>query len=279
VLVHELQARIAEFPRWHYEFQFANGITTPIHDRRHVNRQEQRRRYFFESLLQVTGGSLRGRRVLDLGCNAGFWCLQAIEAGADFALGVDGRQMHIEQARLVFEAKGVDPARYRFEQGNVFEHAFAERFDVVLCLGLLYHVSKPIELLELIASVGAQIIVMDTNIFPAPFNFFRVRHESVEAAWHAVDYELVMVPTRQAVISLCEQFGFKTVPLALNMTDNTGMDDYREQRRLAFIGSKSATLAGLARETRPPLTPAAWPWVLGQARRRLRTRRHGPERV
>jgi ribosomal protein L11 methylase PrmA len=41
--------------------------------------------------------------VLDLGCNAGFWSLAAIDAGADLVVGIDGRQMHIDQANLVFE--------------------------------------------------------------------------------------------------------------------------------------------------------------------------------
>ena len=38
---------------------------------------------------------LKGKRVLDLGCNAGFWSLNAAEAGADFVLGVDGRQIQV----------------------------------------------------------------------------------------------------------------------------------------------------------------------------------------
>ncbi len=269
----ELEARIAEFPRWHYKFDFQGGVSTPIHDRTRINRHEQRRRYFFDALLQVTGGSLEGRRVLDLGCNAGFWSLQAIEAGADFVLGVEGRQMHVDQARLVFEAKGIEKERYRFERANIFEHDFGERFDVVLCLGLLYHISKPVELLEIITGVGAQLVVIDTNIFPLPFSCFKLRREDVQSAWHTVDYELVMAPTRQAVIDLCTQFGFETVPLALNMTDYTGMADYREQLRLAFIASNGPSLAGLARERRPPLTPAVLPWVLRQARTRLRARR------
>ena len=35
----------------------------------------------------------------------------------------------IEQAELVFEAKGIDRGRYRFGQGDIFRHAFAESFE------------------------------------------------------------------------------------------------------------------------------------------------------
>lgn len=81
--VHQLRERVAIFPRWHYEFDL-NGVRTPIFNHRHVNRHEQRKNYFFRPLVRLCGGSLSGKRVLDLGCNAGFWSLMAIEAGADY---------------------------------------------------------------------------------------------------------------------------------------------------------------------------------------------------
>jgi 2-polyprenyl-3-methyl-5-hydroxy-6-metoxy-1,4-benzoquinol methylase len=114
-----LRERVNSFPRWHYEFDL-NGVRTPIFNRAHVNRNTQRKNYFFAPLVRLCGGSLVGKRVLDLGCNAGFWSLAAIEAGADFVLGIDGRQMHIDQANLVFDAKGVDPNRYRFQLCDIF---------------------------------------------------------------------------------------------------------------------------------------------------------------
>jgi SAM-dependent methyltransferase len=250
----DLQAAIAQFPRWHYRFEFDDGVTTPIFDERHVNRHEQRRAYFFDALLSIVGGGLNGRRVLDLGCNAGYWSLQALNAGADFVLGVDGRQMHIDQADLVFAAKDIEPGRYRFEFGNIFEHDLKERFDVVFCLGLMYHIAKPMELFELMARVGAEILVIDTEISPLPGSYFRVRHgEPLEEPRNAVDYETVLVPTRQAVVDLARQFGFHTAILAPNFTDLTGMPDYGEGRRRAFICSKTTPLDGLTMEN--PRTP------------------------
>jgi len=106
-----LRARVESFPRWHYEFDLGD-IRTPIADRSHVNRHAQRKKYFFSPLVQLCGGTLAGKRVLDLGCNAGYWSLAASDAGADFVLGIDGRQMHIDQANLVFEAMRVEPSRY-----------------------------------------------------------------------------------------------------------------------------------------------------------------------
>jgi SAM-dependent methyltransferase len=258
----QLEERIAEFVNWDYRFEFDNGATTPLLDRRMVNRQEQRRHYFFDALLRLFNGSLSGQRVLDLGCGAGFWALQAIDAGADFVLGVDADQTRIDQANLVFEAKDVDPARYRFERENIFQCDLSADFDVVLCLSITHQISKPVELFELMTGVGADIIVIETELSRAASSSFEV-----SVPRKAVDHKIALIPNREAVVELAGEFGYRTVPLALNITDYRGMDDYRRQQRLAFFCSKGRSLDVLAVEE-PWLTP----WWLAplDPRRRLR---------
>ncbi len=252
----DLQARIAEFPRWHYAFEFEGGVSTPVADGIMRNRHQQRRRYFFEPLLALLGGSLNGRRVLDLGCNAGFWSLAAVEAGADFVLGVDAQQSYLDQASLVFEAKQVAPVRYRFELGDVFTHDFAERFDVVLCLGLLDHVHKPVDLFELMSGVGAELLVIDTAISRARSGLFELSRPY--ATRDMVGPPLVLVPSRSAVVELASEFGFQTVALEPNIDDYAGMGDYRRGRRRAFVCSKGVSLDGLVAERDQSIVP--W-WV------------------
>jgi SAM-dependent methyltransferase len=266
----ELRDRIAEFPRWHYRFKFDGGVTTPVPDRGRINRHEQRRRYFFDALLGLAGGSLAGHRVLDLGCNAGFWSLAAVEAGADFVLGIDADESFIAQAELVFEAKGVARERYRFERASVFGHPLAESFDIVLCLGMLEVTCKPVELFELMHAAGAETIVIDTAVSRMPSSFFELA--KLDDAAPRVDRELVLIPTRQAVVELAGEFGYEAVALAPNMTDYLGMDDYRSGRRLAFVCSRTASLQDLA-AAKPE--PALSPWLppllqplLTRARRR-----------
>jgi hypothetical protein len=266
----ELEDRIAAFPRWHYRFEFDGGVCTPTPDPTVANRHEQRRRYFFDPLVELCGGTLSGRRVLDLGCNAGLFSLLSLEAGADFVLGIDGRDTYIEQAQLVLEAKGVDPARYRLEVANVFEWEPAGAFDIVLCLGLLDHVCKPVELFELMSRTGAQTLVIDTEISRSRASQFEV--SSLYDPKAVIDYPLVLIPTRQAVLELADQFGYTAVALAHKMTDYAGLIDYRDQRRLAFLCSTSPSLAARVPESRPTLLP--W-WVGAALNARKRTRGGG----
>jgi 2-polyprenyl-3-methyl-5-hydroxy-6-metoxy-1,4-benzoquinol methylase len=244
----DLQARIDSFPVWHYEFELGES-RTPIYRADYVNRHAQRRRAFFDPLVRVAGGTLEGKRVLDLGSNAGYWSLAAIEAGADFVLGIDGRQMHVDQAELVFEAKDIDPARYRFETGNIFTHSFPEKFDVILCLGLMYHISKPMELFEVMTSVSPELMLIDTTVSLIPASVFRIaREDSLENPRNAIDHEVVLIPSRQAVLDLAGQFGFHGAILAHNITDYTGMEDYRTKQRAAFLCSKTLSLDSVERE-------------------------------
>lgn len=81
---------------WHYPFDLPwgdVGASKPGTDDRH----EQRKRHFFAPLLVGFGGSLAGKRVLDLGCCQGFWTLEAARSGAAACLGLDSSEAFITE--------------------------------------------------------------------------------------------------------------------------------------------------------------------------------------
>jgi tRNA (mo5U34)-methyltransferase len=246
----QLRERVAGFPHWHYEFDL-QGVRTPITNPEFANRHRERKRYLFDPLVRLCGGSLTGKRVLDLGCNAGFWSLAALEAGADFVLGVEGRQMYIDQADLVFETKGVDRARYRFLVGDLFSldlHGDAP-FDIVLCLGLLYHVSKPMSLFERIGSWNTDILLIDTTVSLLPGAHLRIIEEKPDEPLTAVDHVIAFVPTRQAVAKLAQEVGYSVAMLRPRFGSWEGAGDYRVGSRRAFVCSKQTSLEGLDAES------------------------------
>jgi tRNA (mo5U34)-methyltransferase len=250
---------IARFPRWHYRFDL-KGQVTPIFDEDHVNRHEQRRRYFFEPLVEHYGGSLAGKRVLDLGCNAGFWSLMALEAGCDFVWGIDGRATHIDQARFVLSVEGVDPTRYRLTTANVFDLDLLQEgpFDLVLCLGLLYHVAKPVELLESVASVNTDLLLVDTALSRAAGPYLEIRREPADDPRMAVEGSLVLRPSREAMLALASSLGYSVGVLKPDFSDYTGCADYEGEIRRAFVCARRAGLDGsLFRLEEPPRSASA----------------------
>jgi len=71
-------------------------VVAPV-DTDDPRRPLQRFRHFMPDLLASQGGSLKGRRILDIACNSGFWSLQCALLGAEVA-GFDARPELIEQA-------------------------------------------------------------------------------------------------------------------------------------------------------------------------------------
>lgn len=240
----EIKSRIASFPKWHYQFDLKGNLTPGPRSQRHI----LRRKHFFDPLLKVCGGSLKGKRVLDLACNAGFWSMAAIEGGADFVLGIDGRQMHVDQANFVFDVKEVDKSRYDFVHGNIFETDLRKfgTFDVVLCLGLIYHTSKHMELMEKISQVNKDICLVDTNLSRAPGSYLEIRHERLTRTTNSVDYELVMLPTKLAMVDLAKQLGYSVLILRPQFGGARQVSDYRTGFRRAFLCAKETNLASFS---------------------------------
>ena len=249
----EIIKKINQFSRWHYQFDL-RGYLTPIFDKTIIHRHAQRKKYFFDPLVQFLGGSLKGKRVLDLGCNAGFWSLHAAQSGCDFVLGIDGRQMHVEQAEFVFEVNEIDKKQYQFIQKNIFEldPKILGTFDVVFCLGLMYHVSKPMSLMESISQVNSDILLIDTTLSRLNGSHFQVAHEPLEEPRNAVDYELVLIPTKSAVVEMAAQFGYSTIVLKPSLKsygDLEGETNDRLGARRAFVCAKTTDLSNFPAET------------------------------
>jgi hypothetical protein len=165
----------------------------------------------------------------------------------------------VDQAALVFEVKGVDKRRYDFVCGDIFKTDFTRfgRFDIVLCLGLFYHVSKHVELLEKIAEVNTDLLVIDTNVVRRGGSWMRLHGENLESNKSAVDRPLAMTPTKRAVHALAREMGYEVVTLEPDFRDERGEPswrgamDYRNGSRRSFVCSKRTDLSLLPVKVEP----------------------------
>jgi tRNA (mo5U34)-methyltransferase len=91
---------------------------------------------------------LRGRTVLDIGCNGGFFSMEMKRRGADRVLGIDFDEDYLAQARFAADVEGLD---IEFRRMSVYDvAALGERFDIVLFIGVLYHLRHPLLALDLV---------------------------------------------------------------------------------------------------------------------------------
>ena len=105
-------------------------------------------RFKWERFQSALPDDLEGRSVLDIGCNGGFYALKMKERGAGRVVAIDSDPRYLRQADLAIRRSGHD---IELREMSVYDvRHIAERFDLVLFLGVFYHLRHPLLALDLI---------------------------------------------------------------------------------------------------------------------------------
>jgi tRNA (mo5U34)-methyltransferase len=96
----------------------------------------------------VVPDRLDGKSVLDIGCNAGFYAMEMKRRGADRVLGLDTDDEYLEQAKFAADISGL---KIEFRKLSAYDVGqLGEQFDLVIFMGVLYHLRHPLLALDLI---------------------------------------------------------------------------------------------------------------------------------
>ncbi len=114
-------------------------------------------------LAPALPSDLSGKTVLDVGCNAGYFALELKRRGAEHVVGIDWDPRYLAQARLASEVAGLE---LELHQLSVFDVArLGRRFDVVLFMGVLYHLRHPLLALDLLrAHAVGELLVFQSML-------------------------------------------------------------------------------------------------------------------
>ncbi|CAN5308594.1 TIGR04290 family methyltransferase [soil metagenome] len=108
---------------------------------------------------------LRGWRVLDIGCNAGFYSFELARRGAEVTA-VDIDPHYLAQARWAARRLGLEP-RVDIRQGHIYELARErEPYDLVWFTGVFYHLRHPLLALDIVRRLTARIMMFQTLTMP-----------------------------------------------------------------------------------------------------------------
>jgi tRNA (mo5U34)-methyltransferase len=173
----EIASRARALGDWFHNIDLKGAWTAPGHFLGDYPNVKWRR--FADAIPQ----DLSGKRVLDIGCNAGFYSIQMKRRGAERVLGIDLDERYLAQARFAAEVMGADIELRRVSVYDVA--ALGERFDIVLFMGLLYHLRHPLLALDLIREHVAEDLLIyqsmqrgSPTIYPvqADYDFFAQDH-------------------------------------------------------------------------------------------------------
>ncbi len=102
----------------------------------------------FANFRDALPTDMTGKTVLDIGCNAGFYSLEMKRRGAARVLGIDMEDLYLAQARFAADHAGLDVEYRKMNVWQVGE--LGEQFDLVIFMGVLYHLRHPLLALDLI---------------------------------------------------------------------------------------------------------------------------------
>ncbi|HEX8312146.1 MAG TPA: TIGR04290 family methyltransferase [Chthoniobacteraceae bacterium] len=138
----DLEHRIRALGAWFHNLNLGGVQTAPEHFLGDYPSVKWKR------FAHAIPADLRGKTVLDIGCNGGFYSLEMKRRGADRVLGIDFDERYLAQAKLAAEVEGLD---IELQQMSVYDVAkLGEKFDVVIFMGVLYHLRHPLLALDLI---------------------------------------------------------------------------------------------------------------------------------
>lgn len=153
----DLRDRVDALGPWFQNIDLGGGITTaPAHFLGDYPS------FKFAGFAHVLPEDMSGKSVLDIGCNAGFYSIEMKRRGAAHVVGIDNDERYLAQARLASGELGFKDIEFR--NLSVYDVAMlGERFDLVIFMGVLYHLRHPLLALDLIrAHVAGDAMLFQT---------------------------------------------------------------------------------------------------------------------
>jgi tRNA (mo5U34)-methyltransferase len=216
----DIERRVRELGNWFQNLNLRGVQTAPQHFLGDYPNCK------FQHFSQAIPRDLTGKTVLDIGCNAGFYSIEMKRRGAARVVGVDVDEDYLAQARFAAEVSG---AEIEFRKLSIYDIGqLGEKFDVVLFMGVLYHLRHPLLALDLLYEhvVGDMLIFQslqrgsreifplendypfwETGIFDKPgypvMHFVEKRYSHDPTNW--------WIPNRACVEAMLRSAGFEIV--------------------------------------------------------------------
>jgi tRNA (mo5U34)-methyltransferase len=236
----EIKSRVAEVRNWYHKIDLGHGVVTPGYSHS----------WEFDRLNLP---DLSGRSVLDVGCWDGFFSFECEKRGAEKVLATDHvAWTYADGMRGFLNAREILGSEIEYKDIDVFDISpeTVGTWDIVLFLGVLYHLKNPMLALERLARVTKSLLVVESHILVMPYSddvplmaFYETNELNRDSSnWWGPNIECLSGMARSA--------GFELAELQATTTGNRERGGYRPRRREllrqlweSFFGSGSSFYA------------------------------------
>ena len=178
--------------------------------------------------IQPALGSLTDAKVLDVGCGNGYYMFRAATQDPEMILGLDPSVPFLMQFELIQKYARRPELQYEL-LGAEHLSFFHELFDVVLCMGILYHQRNPLAIMREIhdALVPGGITLIESQVIPGEESIALFPEDR-----YAKARNVFFVPTTSCLENWIRRSGFESVELV--SVERTTTDEQRKTRWTTF---------------------------------------------
>ncbi len=266
-----LRGEVAAVPHWFHSIDLGDGVVTPGDKSVEVLSRE---------LVSLRLPDLRGLSVLDIGAWDGFYSFTAERLGAARVVSMDHFVWSLDRARANHhisewssgrgsprayeETDAWKPAELPGKRGYDLAHRVlgsraepvvadfmtedlrkhSGPFDVVLWLGVLYHMRHPLLALEKVRSATRRLAVIETEAIEVHGAGDTALCEFFERDELAGDFTNWWAPNEKALVGMCRAAGFSRVEVIHAPGESPA------SRRDAFVGALKGSTKQMLRELR-----------------------------
>lgn len=173
---------------------------------------------------------LKNKTILDIGANSGYYMFRMLPFEPKLVIGIDPKPLFFYQFTAInkyLKAPNLCYLPFKTDHLPLFPHFF----NVVFCMGILYHQRSPLDLLlkikESLRRNGS--LVLETITIPGEDDLILFPTDR-----YAKMRNVYFIPTNQALLNMVERLGFKDAKII-----STAKTTILEQRKTAWMTHES----------------------------------------
>jgi len=152
---------------WFYPYRLPSGRMTATVDGEAIDAIHHTRLRMLDAELARTFGDRRdGLSAIDLACHQGWFAAHLAQRGFGSVLGVDARAEHIADANLMRDLLELRTLSYLQSDVHALDVRALGSHDLVLCLGLIYHLENPVGALRMARALCRRLCLIETQVAP-----------------------------------------------------------------------------------------------------------------
>jgi tRNA (mo5U34)-methyltransferase len=234
---------------WFYRFTLPDGSETQPYIEAHVEPIHETRLTMVRAVLApiLEKESLTA---LDMASHQGWFAAQLRLMGCSSVAGFEPRESHLDDAQLITSALGLDAVDFVRSDVDGLRDTDIEPADVVLCLGLIYHLADPITAIREAYRYCKRVCLIETQVgvhvsgvldwgsyeFVRPIKgAFTVIDETEETHGSEASLDgICLAPSAETLVWIMTKAGFRDVSLI--EPPEGSYEQHRHHKRVMAVG-------------------------------------------